>query len=469
METSKVALVLALALLGIASGFARDKTAEIYGEVGDQIQQRTGRTLRWEKDDLVREQNLQEARQLLRRPLTIQTAVQIALLNNRALQGSLEEVGIAFADFREAGFLQNPTMGVNPQILANTPRTVEWDYTITLDLLDGLFIPLRKQLSREQLEAAKLRVADQVVQLIAEVKSGYYEVVADQQILDRLSTIEKGFDASLTLAQKQFEAGNSTDVALGLEQVNYSQIRLEIAQTRANLLEAHEKLNRLLGVWGLDTEWKTQNTLPPVPDSDLPAHGLETLAISRRYDLAAAQHELRSTVQAVGMAKTYRFVSALEVGAGGTRNTNATNQVGPSLSVQLPIFNQGQARIARGEARLRQAERHFEDLAIEIRSEVRLLRDRLASRRETAKFYETDILPVRRQVLGGQFLQYNAMIVGPFDLFRTKIDELQAEQNYIQALKEYWKTRAELERAVGGALTPVNQSGSKQVIFSDSK
>jgi outer membrane protein, heavy metal efflux system len=193
------------------------------------------------------------------------------------------------------------------------------------------------------------------------------------------------------------------------------------------------------------------------------------LAISRRFDLAAAQHELRSTVQAVGMAKTYRFVSALEVGASGTRNTNATNQVGPSLSVQLPIFSQGQGRIARGEARLRQAERHFEDLAIEIRSEVRLLRDRLASRRETAKFYETDILPVRRQVLGGQFLQYNAMIVGPFDLFRTKIDELQAEQNYIQAIKEYWKTRAELERAVGGSLTPVNQSGSKQVISNNSK
>jgi outer membrane protein, heavy metal efflux system len=469
METSKIAQVLTLTLVGIASGLARDKTAETYGEVGDQVQQRTGSTLRWEKDDLIREQNLQEARQLLRRPLTIQTAVQIALLNNRALQASLEDIGIAFADFREAGYLQNPTMGVNPQILANTPRTVEWDYTITLDLLDGLFIPLRKKLSREQLEAAKLRVANQVLQLIADVKSGYYEVVADQQIMDRLRTIEKGFDASLTLAQKQFEAGNSTDVALGLEQVNYSQIRLEIAQTEANLSEAHEKLNRLLGVWGLDTEWKTQNILPQVPDSDLPARGLETLAISQRFDLAAAQRELRSTVQALGIAKTYRFVSALEVGAVGARNTDATNQVGPNLSVQLPIFNQGQGRIARGEARLRQAERNFENLAIEIRSEVRLLRDRLSSRRTTAKFYETDILPFRRHVLGGQFLQYNAMIVGPFDLFRTKIDELQAEQNYIQAIKEYWQTRAELERAVGGTLTPKNQSGSKQMISNNTK
>lgn len=471
METTGTATILALALIGFAlnSGITRDKTAEIYGEVGDRVQGRAGGALRWENDAIAREGNLQEARKLLKRPLTVQTAVQIALLNNRTLQAMLEDVGIALADFREAGYLQNPTIGVNPQILTVAPRTVEWDYSIAIDLLDGLFIPLRRRLAREQLEATKLRVASQVLQLVADVKSAYFEVVADQQTLDRLLTIQTAFDASLTLAQKQFEAGNITEVNLGLEQVNYSQIRLEIARTNSNLLEAHEKMNRLLGVWGLDTEWKTQGTLPDVPESDLPAHGLETLAVSQRFDLAAAERELRSTVQALGIAKTYRFVSALEIGAGGTRNTDATNQIGPSLSIQLPIFNQGQGRMARGEARLRQVERNFEDLAIEIRSEVRLLRDRLANRRATARFYETDILPFRRRVLSGQFLEYNAMAVGPFALFRTKIDELQSEKDYIQTMKEYWQTRAELERAVGGTLNPKSEGGSKQTITHDSE
>lgn len=125
--------------------------------------------------------------------------------------------------------------------------------------------------------------------------------------------------------------------------------------------------------------------------------------------------------------------------------------------------------MARGEARLRQAERSFEDLAIEIRSEVRLLRDRLANRRATARFYETDILPFRRRVLSGQFLEYNAMAVGPFALFRTKIDELQSEKDYIQTMKEYWQTRAELERAVGGTLNPKSEGGSKQTMTHDSK
>jgi cobalt-zinc-cadmium efflux system outer membrane protein len=472
METTKIAKVLTLALVSLAldSGFARDKAAETYGEVGDQVRQRTGSALRWGKDAVTREQNLQEARKLLKRPLTVQAAVQIALLNNQHLQATLEDVGISLADFREAGYLKNPTIDFTLQFPSGPPAINQLVYGITFDLLDALFIPLRKKLTRKELDATKLRVANEVLQLVADVKSAYYNVVADRQTLDRFLTIQKAFDASLDLAQKQFQAGNSTDVALGLEQINYSQIRLQIAEIRVQDRADSERLTRLLGLWGSDTEWTAEKTLPAVPDTDFPTRGLETLAVSQRFDLASAQQQLYAVVQALGIAKKYRFVSALSIGANGDRaQDNGVNNFGPSLSVQLPIFNQGQAGIARAEAQLRQAERNFESLAIEIRSEVRELRDRLAGRREIAKFYETDILPFRRRVVGGQFLQYNAMIVGPFDLFRTKIDELNAERDAIPAVKEYWVTRAELERAVGGSLSPRTQSGSKQMISNDSK
>ena len=52
METTGTAAILALALIGFAlnSGITRDKTAEIYGEVGDRVQGRAGGALRWEND-----------------------------------------------------------------------------------------------------------------------------------------------------------------------------------------------------------------------------------------------------------------------------------------------------------------------------------------------------------------------------------------------------------------------------------
>jgi outer membrane protein, heavy metal efflux system len=454
-----VRLVLSSVLYGcaIVTTFAvpkRNQTQEAYDSVATKVQDRSGQLLRWEKDEVTREQNLAEARRLLRRPLTIKAAVQIALLNNPQLQATLEEVGIALADFRQAGYLANPTLNVNPQIPDHSPRSPEWDYGLTASLLDALFIPLRKQLAGKALEEAKLRVASEALQLVANVKSVFYELLGDEQTFDQLQTVKQALDASLLLTQKQFEAGNITDVALGLQQVEYSQVRLDLAEIDAKQLEDHEKLNRLLGLFGSDTNWTTaERVLPKLPDRDLPDRGLETLAVAQRYDLAARRQALETVLQQLGILDRYRFFSSLDIGVGGTRNTDGSNQIGPSLSIQVPLFDQGQAKLARGAARLRQTQRSFENLAIEIRSEVRELRDRLAARRRSAEFYQADLLPFRRRLLAGQQLQYNAMIVGPFDLFRTRVDEIQTERNYINVLKDYWQARAELERAVGGGFT----------------
>jgi hypothetical protein len=109
----------------------RDTTQTAYDDVGTKVQARSGQFLRWEKDQATRQQNLDEARRLLRRPLTVKTVVRVALLNNLQLQATLEDVGIALADFREAGYLPNPVLVVNPQIPDHAPRTPEWDYGLT--------------------------------------------------------------------------------------------------------------------------------------------------------------------------------------------------------------------------------------------------------------------------------------------------------------------------------------------------
>src|ERR671939_1338008 len=90
--------VLAMAL---PSGFAREKDAAFEG-VRRSVRERAGKTVRWEEDQAAREQSLQAVRQLLKKPLTVEAAVQVALLNNRALQATFEEVGLSAADLREA-------------------------------------------------------------------------------------------------------------------------------------------------------------------------------------------------------------------------------------------------------------------------------------------------------------------------------------------------------------------------------
>ncbi len=86
--------ILALAL---PAAIAREKEEAFQG-VQQSVQERTGKTVRWEEDQKSREQALQDVRRLLRKPLTVDAAVQIALLNNRSLQATFEEIGLSAAD-----------------------------------------------------------------------------------------------------------------------------------------------------------------------------------------------------------------------------------------------------------------------------------------------------------------------------------------------------------------------------------
>jgi cobalt-zinc-cadmium efflux system outer membrane protein len=104
-------------------------------------------------------------------------------------------------------------------------------------------------------------------------------------------------------------------------------------------------------------------------------------------------------------------------------------------------------------------------LAIDVRSQIRELRDELRSKREIARFYQDELLPNQRRILNESLMNYNAMEIGDFELFTTRAEEARAEREYVEAVRDYWITRAELERAVGGNLNPpVSAEGKSQQV-----
>jgi cobalt-zinc-cadmium efflux system outer membrane protein len=337
-------------------------------------------------------------------------------------------------------------------VVAGTLNRYAW--LVAQEFVQILMIPLKKKISEEQLEAVELRVADEALDVVEKVKAAFFMVQADQQLISRLKLIQETNTASLELAQKQYQAGNITDLALLQLQASYSQGRLDIAKAEADLRDKREELNRLLGLWGPQTGWQIQGDIMPVPDSEFSVRGLESIAVAQRLDLRAAHRHLISVVTALGLTKIYRWVPVLEFGFAGERDVDGALNMGPSFRLEVPIFNQGQARIARARSELRRAENRLAALAVEIRSEAREFRDRLISLRDQAKFYHDDLLPTRIKILNKALLEYNAMQLSPYELFLAKSQEVEAERNYIDTLRDYWITRAKLERTVGGKLTP---------------
>src|ERR1700736_6051480 len=408
-------IILAMTL---PAGSAREKE-EAFQDVQQSLQERTGKAVRLEEDQTAHEQALQDVRQLLRKPLTVRPAFQIALLNNRSLQATFEEVGLSAADVLEAATIPNPKIDLAIRFPDKPPSGTYVDYGAAIDFLSIIMIPLKMRVAKIQLEAAALRVADATLELVSQVKGAFYSLQASPQLLQRFKLIVDTSAASLNLAQRQHEAGNITDLALAQQQATYSRSRLDLATTEAEIRRNREKLDRLLGLWGTDTDWQISGKLPEAPSSDLPISGLERLAISQRLDLQAYYLQLTSQVKNLGLTKSFRLLGALDFGVNSERETDSQTRTGPSFAIELPIFNQGQARIARGEAALRQSQDKFEALAVDVRSQIRELRDELTSKREIARFYQDELLPGQCRILNESLIQYNAMEIENFELFST--------------------------------------------------
>ncbi|MGI8481444.1 MAG: TolC family protein [Chthoniobacterales bacterium] len=424
------------------------------------VGERIGKRVEWRKNAAADAEISQTVRALLRGTITAERAVQIALLNNRELQATFEEIGIASADLTEAGLLKNPVFEMSARFPDRPPSATNLEFGIVQDFLDLLMIPLRKKVAANQLARAELKVGDAVLKLASEVKTAFYTLQGKQMLSSRLRTLGNTYGAALELSQRQYEAGNINDLELANQQSTYSQSKLDAAQVAADMRSDREKVNRLMGVWGAQTQWSVPDELPGIAGRDFPTERLESLAIAQRLDLAASKAEVGAVVQSLGLTKTYRYVGAIEFGVNTERDTDRQRVAGPTLKLELPIFNQGQGRVARLEAQLRQAERRLEAQAIDIRSEVREARDRLLAKRDLAIYYRDELVPDRKRVLDLTVTNYNAMLKGPYDLLLARQNELAAERGYIDALRDYWIARADLERAVGGSLSRLSSSSS---------
>jgi cobalt-zinc-cadmium efflux system outer membrane protein len=461
--TNYLSLLTLCSSLALAPSLAA-RQQDAFKPIQESARTRTGFAVTWEREQQAQEQTLMAVRRLLQAPLTATAAAQIALLNNQGLQATFEEIGLAQADLIDARTVPNPRLDISARFPNNPVDVTDISGGIAQDFLSILMIPLKTKVAKDRLTAAQLRVANEVTRLVAETKSTVYDLEAAQEILVRLKIEQAAQATSLDLIQRLHQAGNITDLQLIQQQAEYSASRLEIAQQEEEIRTLREKLNRLMGLWGADTDWKVESKVPDVPKDNFSIRGLETLAITQRYDLAGAKAELQSRLRALGLIKSFRWIGALDFGVQTEREPEGETITGPSLSIELPIFNQNQANVARGEAQLRQAYDNFKRQAVEIRSEVRELRGKVLSSRDMAQFYKDDLVPIRRQARDQMQLQYNAMIVGPLELFTARQREIAAERAYVEAKRDYWVDRAELEQTVGGSLSARTQIVSKNPV-----
>ncbi|MBL8981856.1 MAG: TolC family protein [Gemmatimonadetes bacterium] len=382
------------------------------------------------------------------------TAVKVALLLNRTLSATLEEVGLAQADLRQARLIANPAVSV--ERLASGAGSVQLA-GVVLPLVDALQRPLRTRVSESALRAAEQRVADAVIDLAKRVRVAYVMTQAATQMVELWATVGAATAASATGARVLHAAGNLSDLVLAQEQAMAAQAQLSLIRAREEQQVTRAELARLMGVDATDTTWTVTSRLADPEDAGATARDIVRIALRRRLDLRARRQDVETRARALGLTQRFALLADGTIGMSYEREPDGAFR-GGGFSLPIPLFDRGQARVARDRALLRQAVALHDAAVVDVSAEVTVLVARMAGARSRAIQLRTEVLPARRLVVSETQRFVNAMQETIFTLLLARQTEIEAGQAYVEALSEYWTTRAELERASGGSLAPLNEA-----------
>lgn len=378
--------VAALAL--VASACSVPSARDNFSATAEIVRAKAGAGLEWRRDPAADAEARERAAALLADGVTLDEAVAIAFLTSPALQISVEQLAISRAELLAAVTPPNPTAIVGSRKVGGNLSAFYPDRSISVGVLQSLLsllsMPDRVGIARRDLERARAETAQQAVTHAAQVVEAWIEHSAAVQIH--------------ALAQQ------------GIEGVDPVRAELDEATTRA-------RLGELMGVSGWRDDWQVVGTLPSPPATDPEGAAVEDLAMQQRLDLQAATRAVDVRLKTLAMRRRFRWLNQLDIGLFRDKAIGGTAFTGPSVVVEIPLFDQRLAQLLQADSELQIALRRLEVLRLAARTEIRV--------------HAAELRAIRRQLSP---LQGEAAPADPL---------------YVEVLREYWRARSALAAAAG--------------------
>jgi outer membrane protein TolC len=396
-------------------------------------------------------QNLVSAK--LEGPLLMEGAVQIALLNNRALQAVYWDVGIAQADLVQAARLQNPAFTFQR---TRTGGDTDFERSFALNLMTLLTAPLARRVEAQRFEQTTLLVGQQMINHAVATKRAWLEAVGAQQAIEYAKQVNDAAMTSAQLMERMTNAGNASQLDLAREQAFQADSAATLAHAAQRAAATRELLIRALGLDGNPTSLIVPERLPDLPLHPFELADAERLALGGRLDLQAARLGAQHTATSLGLTRATRIINVLDLEY--VRNTGESQETarGYGISIDIPLFDWGTARVARAEAIYMQDVNRVAQAVVDIRSEARLAYLEYRSAYDLARHYRDQVIPLRKKISDETMLRYNGMLTSVFALLADSREQSAAVNAYIAALKDFGLAQVNLEAALGGRLPSIS-------------
>jgi outer membrane protein TolC len=313
---------------------------------------------------------------------------------------------------------------------------------------------LRGENALAEASAAGNGVEDTRLQLIESARTAFYdfyladrglEVNEESLVLLRRfrDSARSRYENNLVPEQDVVQA----DVEIGREQDR----RLTLEETRQI---AVARLNTLLHL-------PPDSPLPPPPrritvTNGLPdAQALRAAALAGRPDLRALADHIRAEQAALGLAEK-DFYPDFEVAAGYDAFWDARSQRPEiNLRLNLPIYRaKRDAAVDEARARIAQRRAELARQADQVNFQVQQAFVQVQRSERSVRLYEETILPKARSNVDAAQSAYVTAKIPLLSLVEAERELVMLQDRYHEAVADYFRRRATLERVVGGPLEP---------------
>jgi outer membrane protein TolC len=254
-------------------------------------------------------------------------------------------------------------------------------------------------------------------------------------------------------------AGNWSSIDQAREQIFSTEAARDLLRAQLAESAARENLSRLLGLAGEPgpaNDMTLAPTLPDLPASIEAQPDVERMLLENRVDLQLMHQNIDALARRLKLSKATRIINVLDLGPSWTKQgaRDAPYQHGYAVTLEIPIFDSGAARVRKAEAVYAQAVDRFAQAALEARSQVRQAYAAYRASFDIARQQRDEVVPLRQMLAGENVMRYNASLISIFELLADTREQIRSVDDYIGSLRDFWLAKSRLDAALLGNPTP---------------
>ncbi len=374
--------------------------------------------------------------------VTQEEAVAIALWNSPSFQATLADLGVARADLADAGLLRNPILSL---LFPLGPKQLEF----TLQYPFDVFVqrPARVAAAKLNVQAVGQRLVWDALSLIAQVRSAHADaIVADRRLLlaNENATLTRRL---ADIADARFRAGDISD--LEARAPRNDALRTNVVQRAAQ----HDRDLARLTLAGLLGSNETPDRLEPKPSA---AYDSAPCVVdeARLNDALASRPDVRAAELGIETAtararwersRVLALIGVLDANGKGTEGF----EMGPGITIDLPLFNRNQGGKARATAEIERASQLYATARIQVVTDVRSAAVRVAQAQQALEAWTQDIVPsleIEQRRAEGAYQAGEVPLLNVLDVSRRLVD---GRMQQLNAEADLVRSRITLDRAMG--------------------